>query len=163
MYEITMKGLWVRWGGLDTSARWLFTGSTAAAITAVAPLALQERFVDRTIFYELGYYLGSDGKWPAKVVAPLPPLEAWAALWIIGFSVVSALLWWRLSVRQDELFNRIQNWTLAMGGVFSATLLTVWSVLDLANIVPPATPLFIIETFVLSTCIFWFVAVRRWA
>ncbi len=163
MYEITMAGMWVRWGSLDASARRLFAGSMAAALAAVAPLPFQESFVERTVFYELGYYLGSGGKWPAKVATPLPALEAWAALWIIGFSVVSALLWWRLSVRQDELFNRIQNWALAMGGVFSGTLLTVWSVLDFANIVSPATPLFIINSFVLSIGLFWFVAVRRWA
>lgn len=164
MYEITMKGVWVRWAGLDTSARWLFAGSMTAIIVALAPLPFQDRFTDRTILYDLVYFLGSGGKWPTKIAAPLPARETWAALWIIGFSVVSAVLWWRLSVRQDELFNRIQNWALAMGGVFSGTFLTVWSILDLANIVSPATPLFIINSFVLSTCVFfWFVAVRRWA
>ncbi len=160
---ITMNRFGVRWSVLVAHSRWLFIGSMVAVLIAIAPLPFQDAFYSRTIFYDLGYDLDSGGEWPKKIVAAPVALEAWATLWFIGFSTVSALLWWRLSVRQDELFNRVQNWALAMGGVWSATLLTVWSVLDLANIVPPATPLFIINAFVLSICVFWFVAVRRWA
>ncbi len=163
MYEFTMKGIWVRWGALDMPSRWLFAGSGAAAFAALVPLYVPGAVTRRSYLFDLGYYVGSGGKWPVRAAETSASMLPWAAWWIVGCLAVSALLWWRLSVRQDELFNRIQNWAFAMGGAWSATLLSVWSIFDMADLASPITPAAVITVFAVAISVFWFVAVRRWA
>lgn len=153
MYEFTMGGSWFRWSLLDRTSKRLAAGSLAASIAAVAPAVLPR-------FFDFGYRAGGGGRAPMPEVATGP--TSFEACWLIGFGIVSALLWWRFSQRQDELFNRVQNWALGMGGAWSATLLSVWAVLDLGRIVPPISPMAVIATFYVSIIVFWFAAVRRW-
>lgn len=149
MYEFTMGGAWFRWGLLDKLSKRLAGASLVAA--GLAPLPLSGMWG-----YQLGYSLGSGA--PLSGFTPAP----WAILWTLAFVVVSGLFWWRFSLRQDELFNRVQNRAFAMGGAWSATLLSIWALLDLANLAPPVSPLAIIGLFYGLVVVFWMSAVRRW-
>lgn len=149
MYEFTMGGAWFRWELLDERSKRLAGASLVAAALAPAPLA-------GMFGYELGYSLAS-GTAQGGFAPP-----SWAVLWTLASLVVSGILWWRFSLRQDELFNRVQNWALAMGGAWSATLLSIWALLEIGGFVPPVAPVVILGLFYGLTLIFWFRAVRRW-
>jgi len=88
---------------------------------------------------------------------------AWIVVWVIGFAALSGLLWWRMSIRQDELFHRVQNWSLGMSGAWTAAALTVWGLLDMTGISPPiqaAAPLILFSAL---TILFGRTAARKWA
>ena len=156
MYEFTHKGLWFRWSALDRpSRRWSGISLAAAALAAISiGLAADQAG------YRVGYLLG--GGRTASKAAPLLP--SWAMLgWIIACVVVSALAWWRFSRRQDEMFNRVQNWSLGMAGAWTAVVLAFWSLLDLYDAASPIHPLGVIGIFYTLAITFWLVAVRRWA
>lgn len=158
MIEFTMGGTWFRWSLLDRTSKRLAAGSLIASVVAVAPATLSLS----SHAYDVGYRLGSGSAAVPEAAVGFPPWSPLEACWLIGFGIVSALLWWRFSLRQDELFNRVQNWALGMAGAWSATLLTIWAMLALGNLAPPVSPMGIIATFYVSTCAFWFAAVRRW-
>lgn len=156
MYEFTMKGMWFRWDLLDLQCKRLAGASLAAAVVAAAPLTVMLGSKS----YAFGFALGSGGAWPSSV---LPPLPVWAVWWTLGFAVVSGALWHRFSLRQDEMFNRVQNWSYAMAGVWSATIYSVWALFDLADVLPPIPPGLILLIFSSLNLVFWVVAARRWA
>lgn len=160
MYEFTMGGSWFRWSLLDRTSKQLAAGSLAASIAAVAPATLSLGSHAYDFGYRLGYRAGGgSGKLTAPEVVSFSPVEA---CWLIAFSILSAFLWWRFSLRQDELFNRVQNWALGMAGAWSATLFSIWAVLDLGGLVAPVSPWAIIAIFYISICAFWLAGVRRW-
>lgn len=149
MYEFTMGGAWFRWGLLDEPSKRLAGASLVAAGLAPIPLS-------GMLGFQLGHSLGSGT--PLAGFTPAP----WAILWMLVCAIVSGVLWWRFSLRQDELFNRVQNWALAMGGAWSATLLSIWALFDLADLAPPVSPLAIVGLFHGLVIVFWISAVRRW-
>ena len=155
MYEFTHGGSWFRWSLLDKTSKRLAAGSFAALTVAMVPAAT----ATWSMAYQLGKHAGSGSREPLAVAVAVEP---WAAALVLGFSVVSGLFWWRFSLRQDELFNRVQNRALGMGGAWTGALLTCWAVLDLGNLAAPVAPAAIIGVFALLVCIFWFVGVRRW-
>lgn len=146
MYEFTKGGTWLRWGALDGPSRSLFATSLAASAAATIPLAML-RFSDA--------YL-------SRGVDVVPPMQPWMAIWIIAFGTMSALLWWRFSLRQDELFNRIQTWTLGMSGTTFIIALAVWFLLERAGFAPPIADLRAVKLYLVLVLGFWFAAVRRW-
>ena len=156
MYEFTHSGFWFRWESLDKTGRRLLVASCGASAVAVLPLAqwLGE------IGYRIGYRLGSGGLSPAGAA---PEMAEWAIWWLIGFGALSAVIWWRFSLRQDEMFNRVQNWALAMSGAVTALCLVVWSLLALVGRLPPVTALPTVILYIGSLLAFWYVAYRRWA
>lgn len=156
MYEITIKGLWVRWSELDTPSKRLFASSNVAAVAAILPVLP----IIGSHGYRLGYVVGSGGK--AAPGSP-PELSAAGAWWMVAAGVLSAVLWWRMSVRQDELFNRIQNWSLGMAGAWSMALLCVWTTLAAARVLPPIAPGAVFVSVLVLITAFWLHAVRRWA
>ena len=155
MIELTAHGMWFRWASLDQPSKLLAGASLAAAGLAAIPLG----WLCGNIGWEFGQYLGSGG----RTGFALPVWEAWLSWWTLTFGVASSLLWWRFSLRQDEMFNRIQNWSLAMAGGWSAALLSIWALLDLADALPPASPGAVIGLIYGLLLVFWFAAVRRWA
>lgn len=156
MYEITNKGLWVRWSQLDTPSKWLFAASNVAAVAAIVPFIP----VFTSHSYRLGYFLGSGGKVPRGSISEVSATSAW---WMVAMSVLAAILWWRMSVWQDELFNRVQNWSLGMAGAWSTALFGIWAVLATGRVLPPVAPGAIVLGFFVIFSGFWFHAVRRWA
>jgi hypothetical protein len=155
MYEFTLGGSWFRWSLLDRTSKRLAAASFAAATVAMVPLGA----ASWSIGYQLGKHAGSGSREPFRLAFTAEP---WAVALLLGFTILSGIFWWRFSLRQDELFNRVQNLALGMGGAWSGALLTCWAVLDLGNLAPPVAPAAIIAIFFLLVCVFWFVGVRRW-
>jgi len=151
-----MGGMWFRWGLLDRVSKRLAAGSMAAALIASIPIGI---FLTRTA-YRYGYWSGSGGLWPD---GPAPVLLPWMAWTATGFGVVSAILWWRFSLRQDEMFNRVQNWSLGMAGAWSMAASMAWAALAYSGVAPMISIGGIFVLFALAVILFWVVAVRRWA
>lgn len=155
MYEFTHKGYGFRWSALDAQEKLLAVASSACSVLAVVPLTAWMA----SNSYHWGYFVGSRGHWPDR---PIPPLEPWAAWWLIGFGVLSGLIWWRFSALQDELFNRIQNWSLASGGIFTALCVTIWGMFTQAGAAYPMPAIAPLVIFTFAVLAFWGVAVRKW-
>lgn len=156
MYEFTMGGMWFRWRLLDRSSKRLAAGSMIAALIGSVPIGV---FVGK-MAYRYGYWMGSGGQWPDT---PPPTLAPWMATIAIASAIVSAMLWWRFSLRQDEMFNRVQNWSLGMAGAWSMAAALVWAALAYSGMSPMITVGGIFFLFCLAVIGFWMVAVRRWA
>lgn len=156
MYEFTHAGFWVRWSSLDRPARRLAITSIVATIVGLVPLArcLAE------MSYRAGYLAGSGGV-PAPGAAPT--LAPWAVGWLIAFWAIAGVVWWRFSLRQDEMFNRVQNGALAMSGAVTSALLVIWSLFALTGAIGPVAALPALGLYLGLVVIFWFVAYRRWA
>lgn len=164
MYEFTMGGLWFRWSALDAPAKRLAAGSFITALIAAIPAGLAFGEQGYAFGYSIGHWLaGGDGE---RLVVPngaLLTAEPWMAWVTLGFGIVSALLWWRFSLRQDEMFNRIQNHALGRAGGWSMAVLCVWIAAAAGGMLPYPAALGIVGTFVVLLCAFWSAAVRRWA
>jgi hypothetical protein len=156
MYEFTHAGFWVRWSSLDRPARRLLVTSIVATIVGLVPFSLWLNQMS----YRAGYLAGSGGI-PAP--GPAPTLSPWAIVWLVAFWIAAGLLWWRFSLRQDEMFNRVQNWALAMSGAVTSTLLVIWSLFALTGAIGPVAALPALGLYLGLVLIFWFVAYRRWA
>lgn len=161
--EITHGGMWFRWGSLDRTSKWLLVASSVAAVAGLTLLLL---IVGPDLYgtaYKAGYAAGSGGQAPRSVPTPLirpTPLLGWAT---VGLLLMSGLLWWRLSLRQDEMFNRIQNWSLGMSGAWATLVLTFWAVLATAGVLPTVSAWGIVFVACALFSAFWLIAVRRWA
>lgn len=151
MYEFTMKGAWFRWSDLDAPSRWLGCGAFVVSLLGFLPIF--------AFSLEFGRFLGSDGKVGIEVFAP----TASEACWIIGLQVLAGWLWWRFSMRQDELFNRIQNWSVSLASAWTVLLVSAAVVLDYANALPSVPAWSIVVLFSALFTGFWFYAVHRWA
>ena len=157
MYEFTMGGWWFRWSALDNVSRRLAGESIALAFVASLPLGLAfGRYA-----YILGQCAGSEDWSPcANAEVSLAPLLAVLA---IMCGIASGLLWARFSARQDEMFNRVQNWALGMGGAWTGAAIALWATLALGGLAPSLTLAAGALLFVALTAVFWWIAVRRWA
>ncbi len=154
MYEFTHGGMWFDWAKLDGTSKRLARWSLISSGVAALPVGV----VAGEAGYRFGYALASGA--PATLQATVPP---WAAIWVVVFMLVSGVLWWRMSRRQDEMFNRIQNWALGAGSGGSAVLLTCWAFLAMTGLVPWASPMATIMIFSCAIVVAWFIAYRRWA
>lgn len=163
MYEFTMGGAWFKWSLLDATSKRLAAGSFVAATVAAIPLGI---YVSN-IGHEAGYRAGAaaagvtvDRVPPAALLAGTEPWMAWITL---VFGIISAVLWWRFSRRQDEMFNRVQNWALGMGGAWTMAACFAWIALAAAGVVAMPSAIAIAALFYVLIFAFWFVAVKRWA
>lgn len=156
MYEITHKGWWFRWSALDAPSRWLMAGFTLAVVLAMLSMTSLAAILTGAP----GFYFGRLGR---SLPGFTPELAAWQAWWILGCTIASCVFWWRLSVRQDELFNRIQNWSFGMAGAWTVAIFGALGILSAASITRPEEPWGVIALFCLLFTGFWLYAVRRWA
>jgi hypothetical protein len=162
MFEITHGGAWFKWSALDAIDKRL----AAVSLIASVPPGVVVGLIAGGYAYQGGYRLGSGGKaaprshfeeLTAELTAP------WVMLAALAFALVSAIAWWRFSLRQDELFNRIQNYALGQSCCWSVAAVSVWWFLERAGIVP-ALPLGLLLLLVMVLLyVFWFRAVRMWA
>jgi hypothetical protein len=80
----------------------------------------------------------------------------------VGLAFLSGFLWWRFSSAQDEMFQRIQNYSYGWGAALSIAVLVVWGIASTAGMAPPIDPLAPLILFALAKSIFWTRAVRTW-
>lgn len=164
MYEFTWGGAWLKWSLLDRSSKRLAAGSFVAAAGAAIPIALYAG----ELGYALGFRLGAALAGRAELRPDLADgaslvAEPWMAWVTLACGLLSAWLWWRFSLRQDELFNRVQNWALGMASGWTMAGVLVWLALAGAGVVPPPPVAAIVAVYVALLFGFWFAAVRRWA
>ena len=157
MYEFTMEGWWFRWSALDKVSRRLAGASIALALVASFPLGIA---VGR-YSYGLGTCVGS-GDWSRCANAEVTLSPQLAVLGIVC-AIASGALWARFSVRQDEMFNRVQNWALGMGGAWTCAAIALWAMLELGGLLPSLSLVAAPLLFLVLVSVFWWVAVRRWA
>jgi hypothetical protein len=87
------------------------------------------------------------------------------ALGLAGFiilAMVTALLWWRFSSLQDEMFHRIQNYSYGWGAAVTIAVLVVWGIANAAGVAPPIDPIAPLVLFAVGHGFFWTVATRKW-
>jgi hypothetical protein len=153
VYEFTHGGWWFNWRTLDQpSRRWAFVSMAAAGVVGgLVGLILSIHTTLR------GNPLGTRlGQW-------FETHHAAIALAGLALLALSLFAWWRMSVRQDEMFNRVQNLSLGLSGAATATVLSVWGYLNANGLVIPIEPLVPPILFCGLLCVCWLVAVRRWA
>jgi hypothetical protein len=158
MYEFTMGGWWFRWSALDMASRRLAAASMAFALVATFPVSLS---LGR-LAYTIGQCVGS-GDWSLCAAATTRELSPLLAVLGTVSAIVSGILWWRFSKRQDEMFNRVQNWALGTAGAWTGGAIMIWSILALGGLLPEAPLWSGALLYVLLLFVFWWVAVRRWA
>ena len=150
MIEFTMGGAWLRWDALDRQAKWLAGLSISAASFAG---------VLTGVLFAYGLHDGS----ASELDLAIRPYVPWIAWWMVSLLVLSAILWWRFSLRQDEMFNQVQNWALGSASSWTMALVTIWAILSFAGALPPVSIGAILLVYFAALMGFWFVAVRRWA
>jgi hypothetical protein len=153
MYEMTHKGAWFKWQAFNRDEKRL------------AAIALIGSGIAGAV---LGVHLAISGILPNFDPEPLARLRSspWddvgAALAIFG-TLMSAFAWWRLSIRQDELFNRVQNYAIGVTGAVAMAIVFIWWLMTIPGWVGPLP----LGWFVLLLSAMLFVAqalaVRRWA
>ena len=78
-------------------------------------------------------------------------------------ALISGIAWWRFSLRQDEMLNRVQNYALGHAGSWSLAAATLWWLMELGGWLGEfPLGLFVLLGYGLIL-FFWFRAVRRWA
>ena len=159
MVEITHGGTWFKWSSMDPRDRLRFVLSQLAIIPAAVVVAIYfSRYA-----YQLGYRQGSGGKEGPDLLGPWVESGLFRYGVILSFVllVVSLFASWRFSLRQDELFNRIQNYALGRACAATITLASGWWILSLGGWVEPL-PLGAIVVAGYGLIIgFWLYAVRQ--
>lgn len=158
MVDITHGGWWFRFSSMDRNEKWWAGASLGTGILGAFPVGIMLG----SAAYEFGRNLAS-GRAAISTSNPFGPFAPFAVIACILLWVISVFCWWRFSVRQDEMFNRMQNWALGMAGGWLVALLLAWSLLALADTVEPPSALALFVLCLGLPSIFWFVAVRRWA
>jgi hypothetical protein len=157
MYEFTMGGWWFRWSALDKTSRQLASGSFAFSLLASIPL-----YIAIIPYASAAGRCAGSGE-ASRCANLAPSLSPWLALLGVACAIVSSVLWSRFSKRQDEMFNRVQNWALGMAGAWTGAAMAAWAMLELGGLVPAVSLWAGALAFVALLMVFWWVAVRRWA
>lgn len=144
MYEFTHGGAWFRWSSFDRASRMLAIATTVSSGVAGTLFGMVAKPVNTRFGFDV-----------------TPHTTLLAILGIIA-SVLAAWLWYCFSIRQDELFNRVQNWTLGMSGVAACAASTIWRVLGAASLVMPMPSGAPAILFAGASIVFWFSATRKW-
>ena len=90
-------------------------------------------------------------------------LFAFGMLGATVFAVISAVAWWRFSLNQDEMFNRIQNYALAMACGWTFAIAFLWWMLSLGGWVAAMSPTILVLIGTVLIIGFWLYAVKKWA
>ena len=162
MVELTYGGTWLKWSSLDRRDRKLALVSFITAGVGAAPIGV----LCGQFGWRLGFQLGSGGRTPVE--SPIDRFVAgpgfdYLILASVGLLIVSSVAWWRFSLHQDEMFNRIQNHAVGSAGGWTLGIGIIWWLLSLGEWLPPLPlPGLLLIGYVLLLG-FWFSAVRRWA
>jgi hypothetical protein len=162
MYEITHRGAWFNWKALDRRDKML----ASLSLLAMVPPAVLTGFVGGDMAYRFGYEVGSAGMRTADTgLETLFASSWWPAAVLVStlLAAISAFAWWRFSVRQDEMFNRIQNLALGAASAWTMALFVLWWLLSLGDWVSAPVPVLTVLLYLLLVCGFWFRAVHKWA
>jgi hypothetical protein len=159
MVEITHGGTWVNWSSMDRRDRFWFILSSVAAMPAAIVTGL---YFSRHA-YQLGYRHGSGGQEGPDRFGPWveSDLFRYGTVLAFAFLVVSLFAWWRYSVRQDELFNRIQNYALGRAGASTLAIASAWWILSLGGWVASLPLAAIVVGGYCLIVVFWLYAVRQ--
>lgn len=145
MIEFTFGGAWFRWSALGDKARRF----VAASFLFAAMAGVSGGIVARPTNYWFGYDL-------TRYLVPI-------AVYCLFTSLASAWFWYRFSVAQDEMFNRIQNWSLGMAGAWTCCISAALLLAAKAGVIAQISAVDVATMFAIGVCIFWFIAVRKWA
>ena len=161
MVELTHGGTWLKWSSLTRTDRNWAILSFATSLLAAIPVGL----LAGEWGYKLGHRMGSGGREAdIKNVSELFGAQLFSNLMLGAaiLAIISAIAWWRFSVNQDEMFNRIQNYAIGMAGGWTFALACTWWLLSLGGWVGalPLAALVAVGIFLLLC--FWFHGVRRW-
>ena len=161
MVELTHGGTWLKWSSLGKRDRNWALLSFATSLLAAIPVGIAAADWG----FRLGFRMGSGGlEAPASPITEFLASSSFAYLMLGSalFAVISAVAWWQFSRKQDEMFNRIQNYALAQAGAWTFAFAFLWWLLWLGGWIGPLslTVLVVLGTALLLG--FWFYAVRRW-
>lgn len=126
------------------------------AVTSAAPISLTAA----KLAFQIGLCAGSNDFAPCGDLRFA--MHPAAAFVVVAAGLASGLVWAAFSKRQDEMFNRIQNWALGVAGAWTCAATLVWSMLSWGGILPMLQLWAAALLFVHLLLIFWFVAVWRW-
>jgi hypothetical protein len=131
MVEITHGGTWFKWSSMDSRDRLWFVVSQVAAM----PVGIVVAVYFSRYAYQLGYRHGSGGMEAPDRLGPWVESDLFRYSVILAFVLVllSIFAWWRFSLRQDELFNRIQNYALGRACAATITIASCWWILSLGG------------------------------
>jgi hypothetical protein len=162
VYEITRRGAWLRWSSLDATEKALVV---LGSLGAIAPAAVLGASCGDSAARLAGQFLGggaAPGAARLETSAGYAGIDA-AVLFALVSGIVSAIAWWRLSARQDELFNRIQNYAVGRGAACALGVGHIWWLLSAAGAVPPVAADLLLGGASFLILGFYVRAVRRWA
>ncbi len=162
MVELTYGGAWFKWDSLDRRGRKLAAISIGTSVLAALPMGI----VVYDWAFGVGFRAGSGGGEP-----PVTGVSAFIATgglrWLVAASliltVVSALAWWRFSINQDEMFNRIQNYAIGQATAWTFAVVFVSWLLELGGWAAPLPLAALVAVGLFLLLGFWLHAVRRWA
>jgi hypothetical protein len=163
MYEFTHSGAWFNWKAFDRTEKRLAAVSLAGSTLPGALMGLKllaegvsiGRLVnperDRKFVAALGEWMATSNIFSVLVVLA------------IASTVISIIAWWRLSIRQDEMFNRVQNYALGRTAVLGMLFALIWWMLS----APGWVGAFPLGWFLLAEAVLIYLftvrAVRKWA
>jgi len=99
---------------------------------------------------------------PAGHLAAIGFAPAWSLAGFVALLAVAALLWWRFSSLQDEMFHRIQSYSYGWGATVSIAILIVWGIANWVALAPPIDPIAPLLLFAIIKSLFWTRPVRTW-
>jgi hypothetical protein len=160
MYEFTHKGLWFNWSALDRKDKQLAGISLGASAIGGALLGIGST----EGAYGLGYRLGSGGKAPPPtgITEAFGPAFPWL---FVGSAValsIGLVFWWLFSRRQDEMFNRVQNFAVGLSSTMTMALGMMWAMAAFGGALPAPSFLVLALIDLVLLTIFWVHAVRKW-
>jgi hypothetical protein len=159
MVEITHGGAWFKWSSMNRRDRFWFVLSTAAMM----PASVMSGIAVGRFTYRIGYWLGS-GKHGPDGLRPLVESDghSYAAIAACLLLLVGFFGWWRFSVAQDEMFNRLQNYALGRAGAWMLAIAAAWWMLSLGGWIEELPLVAIVNGGLFLTLGFWIHAVRKW-
>lgn len=161
MYEFTHKGLWFDWARLDRTDKKLAGTSLAMAAIAALPLSL----ITADYGYRVGFKLGSGGTELRTSGIPeiFGDVFPWLHLLAAVGMLISGIIWWLFSRRQDEMFNRVQNYAVGYSAAWTMGMAFLWWIASIGGLIP--SPPFVVLAVVCLVLLtfFWLQAVRKWA
>lgn len=165
MVELTHGGTWLKWNSLTPRDRNWALLSFATSLLAAIPIGVAAGSFGYRIGYRIGYRWGSGGQNPHVEMADMmgSDLFAYGMLAAALLAVVSAIAWWRFSLNQDEMFNRIQNYAIAMACGWTFAIAFVWWMLWLGGWVAALSPTILVVIGTALLIGFWLFAVKKWA
>jgi hypothetical protein len=160
MYEFTHKGLWFNWSALDRKDKRLAGISLGASAVGGALLGIGS--TDGA--YGLGYRLGSGGKAPpsAGIAEAFGPAFSWLFVASAVALSLGLIFWWLFSRRQDEMFNRVQNYAVGLSCTLTMALGMMWAVAAMGGAVPAPSFMILAIFDLIALTILWMHAVKKW-